>query len=173
MNVSNINEAHSIKNYHKLLSLTWPSLLFSSSFLTMLTVTSSGRSLKISEQIDMLGQLLSSNGIDVKVNKYNILSKVSASLSVRSLHGTFSHYSYSTDLFWLTFIHASLSMPSSQPPPFPLTLIYSFTHCSTYTHSLTQSFSLTHSLTHSPTLDSTYSLTRKIDRSLLFKTICF
>ena len=35
------------------------------------------RSLKISEQIDMLGQLLSNNGIDVKVNKYNILTKVS------------------------------------------------------------------------------------------------
>ena len=34
------------------------------------------RSLKISEQIDMLGQLLSNNGIDVKINKYNILSKV-------------------------------------------------------------------------------------------------
>ena len=34
------------------------------------------RSLKISEQIDMLGQLLSNNGIDVKVNKYNILTKV-------------------------------------------------------------------------------------------------
>ena len=35
------------------------------------------RSLKISEQIDMLGKLLAVNGIDVKVNKYNILTKVS------------------------------------------------------------------------------------------------
>lgn len=35
------------------------------------------RSLKISEQIDMLGKLLATNGIDVKVNKYNILTKVS------------------------------------------------------------------------------------------------
>ena len=44
------------------------------------------RSLKISEQIDMLGQLLCSNGIDVKINKYNILTKVSTvAPSVRSL----------------------------------------------------------------------------------------
>jgi hypothetical protein len=56
---------------------------FSSFFITLaFFYYISTRSLKISEQIDMLGQLLCSNGIDVKINKYNILSKVRTALSV-------------------------------------------------------------------------------------------
>jgi hypothetical protein len=40
----------------------------------------------------MLGQLLCSNGIDVKINKYNILSKVRTALSVArsSVHDVFT-----------------------------------------------------------------------------------
>lgn len=99
INVFNIYEVHSIKNRDDLLSRTRPNHFFPSSFLTVLTVTFPARSLKISEQIDMLGQLLSSNGIDVKVNKYNILSKVSTPVSVHSLHGPLSYWFYKTDLF--------------------------------------------------------------------------
>ena len=135
ISVSNIHAVHSIKNLYELLSRTWPNLLFPSSFLTMLIVTFSLRSLKISEQIDMLGQLLSSNGIDVKVNKYNILSKVSTSVPVHASHSAFSLRFYTTDLSQLTFINISVTS--------------SFSACVTIPHLIWVTHSLTHSLNHS------------------------
>ena len=63
------------------------------------------RSLKISEQIDMLGQLLSSNGIDVKVNKYNILSKVSTPVRDFSLTTFLSMHWF----HYYSFLWSSLS----------------------------------------------------------------